>query len=565
MTPAVPPARCASSRECRRAPFSPCAQLERTNPLARAAVHHAVRKASQASGRWPPNCSPRRTARFYRWVSTCSPRPARDRALVVDANLDLLLDVLDRSVDRPAVRRVLKVLRAAATQTVGAARAATRAREARAPPASPARRWSRWSAIFCSASRICACRASSPSSTAGGPRESPRPDAFPVPAQSRRMSQPAWLTSPAPAAIKAPGRAAVPATSQQVPGASPGRRVERITSPRLPARHARGDHETRASQVVGRSVLPPLASRTWTIASARDSPSSVFVPPGGAVALPRKEVPTWRCLTSCAGCSGRGRRRARRHQDSRSPGDQPLRRPVDMPPAHGLRRTRSLRGQRNGARSAHHRPGQRGEHRAAHPSRQPRQQPHPDLQRPTAQARTVHGAPGSATFDAAQQAPAQPAAPAPIAQLKRAAAVTQRPVTQPKPTPAARPQPVAVPTPAPTASPQPAIGAARASAPKPACASANVSGPKAARPRPRPRSSRCIGGWSPPAHRPGSPCARSGCASAVRTRAAGSRRRCARAPAPLRGLTHRRGPARALRAAALAHRGGHRPGARRST
>ena len=37
-------------------------------------------------------------------------------ALVVDANLDLLLEVLARSVDRPAARRVLKVLRAVSTQ-----------------------------------------------------------------------------------------------------------------------------------------------------------------------------------------------------------------------------------------------------------------------------------------------------------------------------------------------------------------------------------------------------------------------------------------------------------------
>jgi len=55
--------------------------------------------------------------------------------------------------------------------------------------------------------------------------------------------------------IKTPERQAVHATSQQCPGASPGRRNERITSPRLPARSTRGDHETRASQVVGQPAL----------------------------------------------------------------------------------------------------------------------------------------------------------------------------------------------------------------------------------------------------------------------------------------------------------------------
>jgi DNA-binding SARP family transcriptional activator len=36
--------------------------------------------------------------------------------VVVDANVDVLLEVLARSVDRPAARRVLKVLRAVGTQ-----------------------------------------------------------------------------------------------------------------------------------------------------------------------------------------------------------------------------------------------------------------------------------------------------------------------------------------------------------------------------------------------------------------------------------------------------------------
>jgi hypothetical protein len=68
------------------------------------------------------------------------------------------------------------------------------------------------------------------------------------------------LTSAPATAIKTLERATASATSQQVPGVSPGRRVERITSPRLPPHHAWGDHEARASQVVGRSALSPERS-----------------------------------------------------------------------------------------------------------------------------------------------------------------------------------------------------------------------------------------------------------------------------------------------------------------
>jgi hypothetical protein len=70
----------------------------------------------------------------------------------------------------------------------------------------------------------------------------------------------AELTSALATAIKTPERATASATSQQVPGASPGRRVERITSPRLPPHHAWGDHEAKASQVVGRCALSPAGA-----------------------------------------------------------------------------------------------------------------------------------------------------------------------------------------------------------------------------------------------------------------------------------------------------------------
>ena len=62
------------------------------------------------------------------------------------------------------------------------------------------------------------------------------------------------------AVIKATERARRRATSQQCPGASPGRRLERITSPRFLAPQARGGHESRASQVVARRVLSPAST-----------------------------------------------------------------------------------------------------------------------------------------------------------------------------------------------------------------------------------------------------------------------------------------------------------------
>jgi hypothetical protein len=60
----------------------------------------------------------------------------------------------------------------------------------------------------------------------------------------------AGLTRARCAAIKAGERAAPLATSQQCPGASPGRRIERITSPRLPS-------------LTGRDAMSPEPCKWW--------------------------------------------------------------------------------------------------------------------------------------------------------------------------------------------------------------------------------------------------------------------------------------------------------------
>ena len=67
------------------------------------------------------------------------------------------------------------------------------------------------------------------------------------------------LTSGPGAAIKTSERARRRATSQQCPGVSPGRRLERMTSPRFPA-DTRGGHESKASQVVAWRALSPMLS-----------------------------------------------------------------------------------------------------------------------------------------------------------------------------------------------------------------------------------------------------------------------------------------------------------------
>ncbi len=85
-------------------------------------------------------------------------------------------------------------------------------------------------------------------------------------AQGRSAHRPR-LTRTQRTAIKADERARWRATSQQCPGASPGRRLERITSPRFLAPQARGGHESRASQVVGRRALSPASMLTVSASS----------------------------------------------------------------------------------------------------------------------------------------------------------------------------------------------------------------------------------------------------------------------------------------------------------
>ncbi len=90
-------------------------QIERTNPLART-LFARVRSAAQTS---PETVAELLTAPDRQILSlgldTLAQAGTRS-ALVVDANLDLLLDLLARAVGRPAARRVLKVLGAVDTQ-----------------------------------------------------------------------------------------------------------------------------------------------------------------------------------------------------------------------------------------------------------------------------------------------------------------------------------------------------------------------------------------------------------------------------------------------------------------
>jgi hypothetical protein len=90
-------------------------QIERTNPLARA-LFARVRSAAQS---FPETVAELLAAPDRQVLSlgldTLARAGARS-AVVVDANVDVLLEVLARSVDRPAARRVLKVLRAVGTQ-----------------------------------------------------------------------------------------------------------------------------------------------------------------------------------------------------------------------------------------------------------------------------------------------------------------------------------------------------------------------------------------------------------------------------------------------------------------
>ncbi len=109
-------------------------QLERTNPLARA-LFIWVRAASQASAMAAELLAAPDRQILSLGLDVLA-KGGAGSTLVVDANLDLLLDVLDRSVDRPAVRRVLTVLRAAATQQ-SAQRVLQRVREKLANASEP--------------------------------------------------------------------------------------------------------------------------------------------------------------------------------------------------------------------------------------------------------------------------------------------------------------------------------------------------------------------------------------------------------------------------------------------
>ena len=102
-------------------------ELERTNPLARA-LFGRVRRATQNN----PETAAELLAAPDRQIlslglDALSQTGARS-APVVEANLDLLLELLARTVDRPAVRRVLKVLREVSTEQ-SAQRVLSRARE----------------------------------------------------------------------------------------------------------------------------------------------------------------------------------------------------------------------------------------------------------------------------------------------------------------------------------------------------------------------------------------------------------------------------------------------------
>ena len=318
----------------------------------------------------------------------------------------------------------------------------------------------------------------------------------------------------------------------------------------------------------GPSSHLPLAPTGPITTVSRQPECRMFAPAGGAVALPARRganLALFDFLRRLFGArlSARetppGQPQSSRPAAPSSRGHATGTRPATRPEACEARATG--RGQRTTDRD------ERDEHRAAHRSRQPRQQPHQGLQRPRSPSPRPPRRLGA--IDArAPHAPAQPAAPVPIAQLKRAAAVTQRPVTQPKPAPAAPPQPVAAPTPAPAASRQPAIGAA----PAPAASQQVPSGPAPAPTVSRPEARTCAYG---PGHAQANAsavgCQRAASSRGARAHAADALQRSGRAPLVLVDHAHarpaaarardRRGPARALRAAPLAHRGGHRPGA----
>ena len=255
----------------RRARCNPCAQIERTNPLARA-LFAQVRAAAQSS---PQTVAELLGAPDRQILSLGLDALARDRRAAPrrwsKQTSTCCSNCWHARVIGPAVKARAERVACSRHAAVGATGAA-HVRET--PGRRSCRRAARgvrgagWRAAAAFSGAAHAWRAAGRLPQASRvkrskPRRMPRPE--------RRPARQVRLTSPPPAAIKAAGRAAVTATSQQVPGVSPGWRDERITSPRLPARHARGDHETRASQVVGRSALPSRAPGMSAASSRRQS------------------------------------------------------------------------------------------------------------------------------------------------------------------------------------------------------------------------------------------------------------------------------------------------------
>jgi hypothetical protein len=90
-------------------------ELEHANPLARTLFAH-VRSAAQGSTETVAELLAAPDRQVLSLGLDALVQAGARSALVVDANLDLLLEVLARPTNRPAARRVLKVLRAVDTR-----------------------------------------------------------------------------------------------------------------------------------------------------------------------------------------------------------------------------------------------------------------------------------------------------------------------------------------------------------------------------------------------------------------------------------------------------------------
>lgn len=109
-------------------------QIERTNPLARA-LFARVRSVSRTSVETVAELLSAPDGQILSLGLDALAHAGARSALFVEANLDLLLDLLVRPVERPAGRRVLKALRAVDTQQ-SAQRVLQRLRERLADPGS---------------------------------------------------------------------------------------------------------------------------------------------------------------------------------------------------------------------------------------------------------------------------------------------------------------------------------------------------------------------------------------------------------------------------------------------